>query len=102
MKHFAPLLAILCLLSGQAMAADKPARPNILFILADDLGLDGLGCYGSDRFKGKTPNIDALAANGTRFERCYTAPVCGPARCLFITGRYPFRTGGLSNGSAGR
>jgi arylsulfatase A len=85
-----------------AESMPKQNRPNILFILADDLGIDGLGCYGSDRFKGRTPNIDALAANGVRFDRCYSAPVCGPARCLFITGRYPFRTGGLSNGSAGR
>ncbi len=55
---------------------------------------------GSDRFKGKTPNIDALATSGMRFERCYAAPICGPARALFITGRYPFRTGALSNASA--
>ncbi len=85
-----------------AEAAPKSSRPNILFILADDYGIDGVGAYGSDRFKNKTPNIDALAKTGTRFERCYAAPVCGPSRCLFITGRYGFRTGGLSNGTAGR
>ena len=85
----------------QAAAASAPAaRPNILFILADDYGLDGVGCYGSDRFK--TPNLDTLAQTGLRFETCYSTPLCGPTRCLFITGRYGFRTGGLSNGSAGR
>ncbi len=49
-----------------------------------------------------TPHLDALATTGTRFERCYAAPVCGPSRCLLITGRYGFRTGGLSNETAGR
>src|SRR5436305_1728177 len=65
----------------RAVAAPPATRPNIIFILADDLGIDGVGCYGSDRFKNKTPNIDALATTGTRFERCYALPVCGPSRC---------------------
>ena len=82
---------------------DKSAgRPNIVFILSDDHGLDGVGCYGSDRHKERTPNIDALAASGIRFERCYSAPLCGPTRCQIMTGRYPFRTGGLTNQTAGR
>lgn len=78
------------------------ARPNIVFILADDYGLDGVGCYGSDRHKDRTPNIDALARDGVRFERCYSAPLCGPTRCEIMTGRYAFRTGGLTNRTAGR
>jgi arylsulfatase A len=85
-------------------AAAKPAaagRPNILFILSDDQGLDGVGCYGSDRFKGKTPNLDKLAATGIRFTQCYAMPLCGPSRCTIATGRYGFRTGGSTNGSAG-
>jgi arylsulfatase A len=81
-------------------AADKPSRPNIVFILADDSGIDAYGCYGSDRFKGKTPHIDALAKSGIRFERCYAEPLCGPSRCQIMTGRYAFRTGGLSNPTA--
>ena len=82
---------------------DKPARrPNIVFILADDYGLDGVGCYGSDRHKGRTPNIDALAVGGIRFERCYSTPLCGPTRCEIMTGRYPFHSGGLTNPTAGR
>jgi len=72
-------------------------RPNIIFILADDLGLDGVSCYGAD--KHKTPNIDKLSASGTRFETCYAAPLCGPSRCALMTGRYAFRTGGLVNPS---
>src|SRR5262245_28321813 len=78
-----------------AHAHDKAQRPNIIFILADDLGLDGFSCYGSDQFK--TPQIDALAAGGLRFETCYSTPLCGPSRCQLMTGRYPFRTGGLNN-----
>jgi len=81
-------------------AAGKVDRPNILLILADDYGLDGVGCYGSDRFK--TPNIDALASSGMRFENCYCTPLCGPTRCLLVTGRYGFRTGGLTNQTAGQ
>jgi len=96
MKRILSLLALLCVACGpRAVAAS--AKPNIIFILADDLGLDGVGCYGAD--KCKTPNIDKLAAGGTRFEMCYAAPVCGPSRCALMTGRYAFRTGGITNGS---
>ncbi len=90
------ILTFLCSLGGPLKAADA-RPPNIIFILADDLGIDNLGCYGSD--KHKTPNLDKLAASGTRFETCYAAPVCGPSRCLLVTGRYAFRTGGLGNQS---
>ncbi len=93
---FITLLAVLCLCGSPLTAADAK-KPNIVFILADDFGIDGVGCYGSD--KHKTPHIDKLAASGTRFETCYAAPVCGPSRCLMMTGRYAFRTGGLGNQS---
>jgi arylsulfatase A len=92
MKHPLLLTALLCVLFGQLSA-----KPNIIFILADDLGLDGVSCYGAD--KRKTPNIDKLAASGMRFETCYAAPLCGPSRCVLMTGRYAFRTGGLTNQS---
>ncbi|MEK7751179.1 MAG: sulfatase-like hydrolase/transferase, partial [Acidobacteriota bacterium] len=87
----------------RANQQDKSAgRPNIVFVLSDDHGLDGVGCYGSDRHKERTPNLDALAAGGIRFERCYSAPLCGPTRCEINTGRYGFRTGGLTNQTAGQ
>jgi arylsulfatase A len=89
------LLALLGIFPIFLHAAES--RPNILFILADDLGIDGVSCYGADTHR--TPNIDKLAASGTRFETCYAAPLCGPSRCLLMTGRYAFRTGGLTNGS---
>ena len=71
--------------------AAAPARPNILFILADDLGWGDLSCYGRPDYR--TPNLDRLAAEGVRFTDAYSAsPVCTPTRCAFITGRYPART----------
>ncbi len=89
-------------LAASGKKAKAGGRPNIVFILSDDYGLDGVGCYGSDRHKGRTPNLDALAAGGIRFERCSSTPLCGPTRCEINTGRYPFHTGGLTNPVAGQ
>jgi arylsulfatase A len=66
-------------------------KPNIIFILADDLGYAEIGCNGSDRYK--TPNIDKLATQGLRFTHAYATPLCGPSRATLLTGRYVFRTG---------
>jgi arylsulfatase A-like enzyme len=96
------LIALAATITVPVLAGERIERPNILLIMADDYGIDGVGCYGSDRFKGKTPHLDALAQSGMRFERCYSTPICGPSRILFMTGRYPFRTGGLSNDLADR
>lgn len=84
-------------MGAAAFAAPRRKKPNIIFLLSDDVGIDLMGCYGSDRFK--TPNIDALAKGGVRFETCHSTPLCGPTRCEFLTGRYGFRTGGLTNQS---
>jgi arylsulfatase A len=92
------LTVITTFFAADSHAADKP---NILFIFADDCGIDSFGCYGSDRAKNLTPNIDALAKSGTKFERCYSTPLCGPSRALLLTGRHGFRTGGLTNQTAG-
>jgi arylsulfatase A len=81
-----------------ARAAD---RPNILFIFGDDAGMDSFGCYGSDRAKTFTPNIDALAQSGVKFTHGFSTPLCGPSRCVIMTGRHGFRTGGLTNQTAG-
>lgn len=85
------------LFTGSLFAAAPSAKPNIIFILSDDVGLGDVHCTGGPF---KTPNIDQLAATGTRFEYCYATPLCGPSRCQFLTGRYPFRTGLISNQSA--
>jgi arylsulfatase A-like enzyme len=73
-------------------AADTAAapKPNVLFILADDLGWGDVGFHGSEI---KTPNIDKLAAAGARLEQFYVQPVCSPTRAAFMTGRYPIRHG---------
>src|SRR4051794_5815240 len=90
------VVMLLAVLASQSNAA-PPSKPNIIFVLADDLGIDGVSAYGAD--KHQTPNIDALATSGTRFSTCYAAPLCGPSRCLLMSGRYAFRTGGITNQS---
>jgi arylsulfatase A len=70
-------------------------KPNILFIMADDLGAESLSCYGSTNFK--TPILDRLAQTGVRFENCYATPACVPSRMQLMTGMYPFRTGWTKN-----
>jgi arylsulfatase A-like enzyme len=89
----AAVLATFC----HRASAEPTRRPNILFILSDDVGIDLISCYGADRYR--TPNIDALAHSGIRFQTCYATPLCGPSRCEAMTGRYPFRTGALTNDS---
>jgi arylsulfatase A len=66
-------------------------QPNIVLILADDVGREVLGCYGGTSYQ--TPNIDRLAAGGMRFEHAYVMPVCHPTRITLLTGQYPFRLG---------
>lgn len=83
-----PLLIACCLLAPLASGAEKP---NVIFILADDLGIGNVGCYGADNYK--TPHIDKLAAEGVRFTQCFTASLCGPSRALIMSGRYAFRNG---------
>src|ERR1041384_7914288 len=76
--------------SVQRSSGVKESRPNIIFILADDLGWGDLSCYGRPDYR--TPNIDLLALQGTRFTDAYSASaVCTPTRCAYITGRYPAR-----------
>ncbi|CAN5316606.1 sulfatase [soil metagenome] len=78
--------------SSRIQAQTKQPPLNIIFILADDLGVHDLGCYGSTFYE--TPNLDRLAAQGVRFTQAYAAcPVCSPTRAAFMTGQYPARTG---------
>ncbi len=72
-----------------ASAPAKKTKPNIVFIMADDISPEVLGCYGGTTYK--TPNLDKLAATGTRFTHCYSQPVCAPSRVKIMTGRYNFR-----------
>jgi arylsulfatase len=87
--------AALALLLGSACAHSPDAapaanRPNIVIVLADDLGFSDLGCYGSEI---ATPNIDRLAAQGLRFTRFYNAARCCPSRASLLTGLYPHEAG---------
>ena len=101
-------LAASLLCGRPASAAGKTRRskqPNIVFILADDLGYGDLACYG--RADIKTPVLDGLAATGVRFTQCYAnGPECSPTRTAFMTGRYQQRVGGLEcaigTGNVGR
>src|SRR5437867_10724556 len=71
----------------RALRAAAPAKPNIIFILADDLGYGDLGCYGQKKIR--TPNLDRLAAEGMRFTQCYAgSTVCAPSRCCLMTGMH--------------
>jgi len=71
-------------------AAAADSRPNIVIILADDMGYSDLGCYGSEI---RTPNIDSLARNGVRFTQFYNTARCCPTRASLLTGLYPHQTG---------
>ena len=78
-------------------AAESPSqRPNVIIILADDLGYGDLACYGHPKFK--TPNLDRMAAEGARLTHFNApAPFCAPTRASLMTGRYPFRCGMTAN-----
>ncbi|MBK1792445.1 sulfatase family protein [Persicirhabdus sediminis] len=89
MNTYISALAALSLLSQLPTYGE---RPNIVFIIADDISQEDLGCYGHPTIQ--SPHIDALAAAGMRFDNAYvTASSCSPSRCSIITGRYPHNTG---------
>lgn len=80
------LFSLLALVTVTAVAQGKP---NILLIMADDVGCEPIGAYGGERWK--TPHIDALAKSGMRFDYAFSMPVCHPTRVCLMTGKYPFR-----------
>src|SRR5437868_2311989 len=77
-------------LAAPNASASKPKKPNIILILADDLGFSDLGCYGSEI---ATPNLDRLAARGLRFTQFYNNARCCPTRASLLTGLYPHQAG---------
>lgn len=76
-----------------AVAAAEATRPNIVIILADDMGFSDAGCYGGEI---RTPNLDRLAAEGLRFSQFYNCALCGPSRAALMTGLYPHQAGVLN------
>lgn len=99
MKYLITALLIGTFLASTAQNKKLPSKPNIIYILADDLGIGDVSCYGSD--SNRTPIIDQLAKNGMRFTNGYTAPLCGPSRSMILSGRYAFRTGGVNQDMVG-
>lgn len=107
MKHFVTTAFTFACLSWAPLpalqAADAPKgayKPNIVFIFADDLGINDLGCYG--RKDHRTPKLDRLASQGMRFTCAYTAqPICSPSRAAVMTGKCPARLN-LTNYLPGR
>ena len=87
--HALPVLLGLLLILSHAASA-QPPRPNILLILADDLGFSDLGCYGAEI---ATPNLDKLAGEGVRFTQFYNGARCCPTRASLLTGLYPHEAG---------
>ena len=72
------------------LGAAEPQRPNVLLIVADDMGYSDAGCYGGEI---RTPNLDALANNGLRFTQFYNTARCCPTRAALLTGLYPHQAG---------
>ena len=86
----ATVLAGILLGTGtSSRAAEKTSRPNIILIMADDMGFECVGANGSTHYK--TPHLDRLAAGGLRFRHAYSQPICTPSRVQIMTGRYNFR-----------
>src|SRR5437867_7138816 len=84
--HLSAALSIAVLLSTALSAI---AKPNVVLIMADDLGYETIGANGGTSYK--TPTLDRLAAGGVRFEHCYVQPLCTPTRVQLMTGKYNVR-----------
>src|SRR5688500_10662663 len=98
MKYLLPFLCLILSAAAAIAAAPPTPKPNIVLILADDLGYGDLGCYGHPKFK--TPHLDRLAAEGVRLTQFNTPmPFCAPTRASLLTGRYPSRCGMTANPS---
>jgi len=88
------LAGVVALLIPAWTGSQEDERPNIVIVFTDDQGYGDLGCYGSEEIR--TPRLDRLAAEGTRFTDFYAQVTCGPSRSALLTGRYPVRSGGWS------
>jgi arylsulfatase len=94
------LVAVFLFVPHTARAVDAPTRPNVIVILADDMGFSDLGCYGGEI---RTPNIDRLAREGVRFAQFYNMARCCPTRAALLTGLYPHQAGmGAMNQDLGK
>jgi arylsulfatase A-like enzyme len=96
MKNFLIILSLLFFFSNCSTKKEDPVKPNIIYIMADDLGYGEVGCYGQKDIK--TPNIDRLAGEGIKFTQHYSgSPVCAPARSVLMTGLHTGHTPSRGN-----
>src|SRR5262249_53289015 len=95
------LLVAATLASAPAAAQQQQQRPNIIFIMGDDIGWSNIGVYNQGIMAGRTPNLDRLASEGMRFTDYYAEASCTAGRANFITGELPIRTGLTTVGQAG-
>ena len=100
-RHWLSLLIVLVAISAGVIplsARAEDSRPNILFIMSDDHGYQAMSCYGSR--VNQTPNLDRIANEGMRFDRCFvTNSICGPSRAVILTGKYGHLNGFVRNGN---
>src|SRR2546421_6654975 len=101
MNAFAMLAAAVMLLCEATPAEAQAKRPNIVFIMGDDVGMWNIGAYHRGMMAGKTPNLDKLAKQGMMFTDYYAEASCTAGRANFITGQLPIRTGMTTVGQAG-
>src|SRR5690242_15309871 len=96
-----PALAIPFAMRSSALQQAQQKRPNIVFIMGDDIGWFNIGAYHQGIMAGRTPNLDRLASQGMRFTDYYAEASCTAGRANFITGQLPIRTGMTTVGQAG-
>lgn len=85
------VLGLLCLWLCRSYAGQPVGPPNIVMIMADDLGYECLSCFGGHSYQ--TPRLDQLAGEGMKFTHCFSTPYCSPSRAQLLTGRYPLHNG---------
>jgi arylsulfatase A-like enzyme len=88
-------LAALGSVGCSTLEKEVKAKPNIIFILIDDLGKEWINCYGGENIE--TPNIDKLAGTGMKFNHAYSMPQCTPSRACFMSGQYPYHNGWVNH-----
>lgn len=89
MKNIRIVIGIMFLFFSVSMISQEVKKPNIILIMADDVSWNCFGTYGAEDYE--TPNIDALASKGIKFNHCYSTPICTPSRVKIMTGQYNFR-----------
>ena len=89
-KTFSKIMLVWLVIVCNGVWAEQSTKPNIVYILADDMGWKDVGFHGADI---KTPTLDQLASGGARLEQMYAQPMCTPSRAALMTGRYPHRYG---------